>query len=159
MLRINSLLVFFFLFCGLARITGQHIPARPTPAKLVNDLADVLSDQQEYDLELKLRSDMDSTSTQIVIVTIKSVGEYVINDVALKILREWGVGQKGKDNGVVILAAMQDRKVWISTGYGVEGALPDLLCKRIIEQYHNGELFVKQSEPGKGTTFRIVLRK
>ncbi len=135
MLRLNNLCLVFFLFLGLSLVNGQNIPERPKPAKLVNDLADVLTDDEEYTLEAKLRSDMDSTSTQIVVVTIKSVGEYVINDVALKILREWGVGQKGKDNGVVILAAMQDRKIWISTGYGVEGALPDLLCKRIIDQY------------------------
>jgi len=114
---------------------AQNIPERPVPAKLVNDLADVLSDNEEYQLESQLRKDMDSTSTQIVVVTIKNIGSYEISDIALKILRDWGVGQKGKDNGIVILAAMENRKIWISTGYGVEGALPDLLTKKIIDSY------------------------
>ena len=131
----------FKIFCTLFIIGfhlstfAQSIPDRPIPAKLVNDLADVLADSEEYQLESQLRRDMDTTSTQIVVVTIKNIGAYDISDVALKILRDWGVGQKGKDNGIVILAAMENRKIWISTGYGVEGALPDLLTKRIVDAY------------------------
>ena len=92
---------------------AQSIPDRPIPAKLVNDLADVLSDSEEYQLESQLRRDMDTTSTQIVVVTIKNIGAYDISDVALKILRDWGVGQKGKDNGLLLICTMMQAHFWL----------------------------------------------
>ncbi len=122
--------VLFLSFLGFS----QDIPPRPTPAKLVNDLYNLLSTDEVYQLESKLRTFMDSTSNQIAIVTLQTTGGYAIDDIALKIMREWGVGQKDKDNGVVILVAVEDRKIWISTGYGMEGALPDARCKQIIDQ-------------------------
>ncbi len=124
---ILALLLSFFGF-------SQNIPPRPTPAKLVNDLYNLLSSNEVYQLESKLRTFMDSTSNQIVVVTLQTTGGYPIDDIALKILREWGVGQKDKDNGVVVLVAVEDRKIWIATGYGMEGALPDARCKQIIDQ-------------------------
>lgn len=113
--------------------TAQNIPPRPNPPKLVNDLAGVMTHDQVETLERKLYTYDDSTSNQIVVVTIKSTGEYDIQDVALKILRDWGVGNKEKNNGIVLLAAIDDRKIWIATGYGLEGAIPDITAKHIIE--------------------------
>ena len=124
---------FFLLLCqaGLA----QSIPSRPSPPRLVNDFADVLSDQEEDVLEKKLVRFADSTSTQIAIITIASLEGYTVEETAHKFLRDWGVGQKDKNNGVVILSAIQDRKVNIQTGLGMEGVLPDMICKRIINRY------------------------
>ena len=112
---------------------AQQIPPQSNPPRLVNDYAGVLNDVDENLLEQKLVQFNDSTSTQIAIVLIRSTGEYPVDDYAITLFRDWGIGQKNKDNGVLILAAMEDRRMTIITGYGVEGALPDAICKRIIE--------------------------
>jgi uncharacterized protein len=126
--------VFFVLisFCAQAQIS-KVIPGRPNPPRLVNDFADVLTNEQEHALEQKLVAYDDSTSTQIAIVTIESLQDYPIEDVALQILRQWGVGGKGKDNGAVILVAKKEHGIRIETGYGLEGAVPDITAKQIID--------------------------
>lgn len=113
---------------------GQDIPPRPNPPRLVNDLAGVLLGNEAETLEHKLRAYYDSTSTQIAVVTLNTIGDYESSEVGLKILREWGIGKKGKDNGILILAVIQDRKVRIETGYGMEGSVPDAVANRIIEE-------------------------
>lgn len=110
---------------------GQEFPAKPNT--LVNDYTNTLSNEQKQALERKLVAFNDSTSSQIAVVIIKSVENYDINDYTQKLARAWGVGNKDKNNGVVLLVAMGDRKLSIQTGYGVEGALPDIYTKRIIE--------------------------
>lgn len=112
---------------------SQEIPSRPSPPKLVNDLADILSPEEVSALETKLVAYNDSTSSQVAIVTIHSTGGYPLSDIAIKILREWGIGTKEKNNGVLLLIAVDDHKARIETGYGMEGVLPDVTCKQIIE--------------------------
>jgi uncharacterized protein len=126
-------IVFFFSITAYGQGIDKVVPARPMPPRLVNDLANILSPEQEHTLEEKLLDYADSTTTQIAVVTMNTTGDYEIDEVALKILRNWGVGQKEKDNGIVILAAIGDRDVWISTGYGMEGPVPDITAKTIIE--------------------------
>lgn len=115
-------------------VSAQDIPPRPNPPKLVNDLANQLNPTEEASLEQKLVAYNDSTSTQIAVVIVPTVGEYPMADYAFKLGREWGVGQKGKNNGIVLLWAPDDRKVFIATGYGMEGAVPDAIAKRIVSQ-------------------------
>ena len=110
---------------------AQEFP--PKPNKLVNDYTGTLSASQLQQLEQKLVAFDDSTSTQIAIAIVKSVGDYDIGEYALELGRKWGVGAKGKNNGIMIVAALGDRKISIQTGYGVEGALPDLYVRRIID--------------------------
>lgn len=129
----NIFLIFFLLLACLS-VRAQDIPPRPSPPKLVNDLANQLNPTEEAELERKLVAYDDSTSTQITVVIVPSVEPYAIADYAFKLGREWGVGQKGKNNGVVLLWAPDDRKVFIATGYGVEGAIPDAIAKRIVSQ-------------------------
>ncbi len=110
------------------------IPAKPNPPRLVNDFAHVLTPAQVQALENKLVAYDDSTSNQIAVVTINTVEDYAIEDVALQILRRWGVGgQAKKDNGIVLLVAVKDHKVRIEVGYGLEGAVPDITANTIIE--------------------------
>ncbi|WP_439481028.1 TPM domain-containing protein [Cyclobacterium plantarum] len=109
-------------------------PEKPNPPRLVNDFSETLSDQEVRQLESKLLAYNDSTSSQVSIVMINSVGPYAISDYAFQLGDKWGIGRKDKDNGILILAAMKDRKVFIATGYGMEGAIPDALAKRIVEQ-------------------------
>ncbi|RYY97249.1 MAG: TPM domain-containing protein, partial [Chitinophagaceae bacterium] len=128
-----------FLLCLLCSLlaSGQGInkvvPARPEPPRLVNDFSGKLNSFQQGALEEKLKRYNDTTSTQIAVVLMNTTGDYPIEDVGLAILRQWGVGTKEKDNGVVLLVAVEDRKVTIRTGYGMEGPLPDITAKNIIE--------------------------
>ena len=112
-------------------VFAQDFPAKPN--KLVNDYTGTLSADQIQQLEQKLVAFDDSTSIQVAIAILKSVGEYDINDYAQQLGRAWGVGTKGKDNGVMIVVALGDRKISIQTGYGVEGVLPDMYTRRIID--------------------------
>ena len=125
---ILSLLVFTWLVSS-----AQNIPAPPNPPKLVNDFAHVMTADQVQELESKLVAYDDSTSIQIAVITIQTTGDYAIDDYALKFLREWKVGNKKTNNGLVVLASIQDHKVFIATGYGMEGVLPDITSKQIIE--------------------------
>lgn len=112
-------------------VSAQEFPAKPTT--LVNDYTNTLNAGQIQQLEQKLVALDDSTSNQISVVLIKTVGDYDINEYALELGRKWGIGGKGKNNGVILLVAIGDRKMSIQTGYGLEGALPDVYTKRIIE--------------------------
>ena len=113
-------------------VVGQNIPPKPNPPKLVNDLADVLSPDEEARLERKLVAYDDSTSSQIAIVLIKTLNDYPIEEYALKLYRDWGIGNKKTNNGVLIIAAIDDRKIRIEVGYGLEGAIPDIIANHII---------------------------
>src|ERR1700744_4409590 len=104
------LLVFFSAFSF-----AQDIPARPNPPKLVNDLAGMLNGDEQAELERKLDKYNDSTSTQIVIITVNNIGNNEMAQYAYTIGDKWGVGQKQKDNGVVILISKEDRKAFIAT--------------------------------------------
>lgn len=124
------------------------IPNKPNPPRLVNDFVGILSSTERSQLEQKLRTYNDSTSTQITIVIVKTTEPYPIGDFAFQVGRKWGVGQKGKNNGLVLAWATQTRKIFIAPGYGLEGAIPDAIAKRIItntivpafkqEQYYRG---------------------
>ncbi|WP_025764302.1 TPM domain-containing protein [Dyadobacter tibetensis] len=154
---IGITLYFLFLIGGLS---AQDIPARPDPPRLVNDFANQLNPTEEAELEKKLVAYNDSTSSQIVIVVVPTTGEYPIADYAFKIGREWGVGQKDKDNGIVLLWASTDRKIYISTGYGMEGVIPDAIAKRIITQvitpeFKNG-MFYRGLDRGVDTIFKYA---
>ncbi len=115
----------------LGNAFGQEFPPRPN--QLVNDYTHTLSPAEIAALEQKLVAFDDSTSTQIAVVLMKSVGAYDIADYTARLAEKWGVGGGKNNNGVVLLAALEDRKVSIQTGYGVEGVLPDAIAKRIIE--------------------------
>lgn len=106
----------------------------------------MLSSSEAQQLEQKLINYADTTSTQIVVVTIPSLnGEYE-GTYAAHWAQEWGIGQSDKDNGLLILVAKQDRKIWITTGYGLEEYLTDYKSKDIIEniilpEFRNGNIY------------------
>lgn len=122
--------------CAFAQIESV-VPKRPNPPHLVNDFANVLTQDQIDALERKLVAYDDSTSNQIAIVLLPTItdkggNEYPVEDVGLNILRTWGVGNAKNNNGIVILAAMQEHKLRIEVGYGLEGVIPDVTAKAII---------------------------
>lgn len=129
------LFTFFFLQILVLPLFGQgDFPLKPSPPKLVNDFSNTLSSEEVLRLERKLMAYNDSTSSQVTIVMVRSLGPYDISDYAFQLGDKWGIGQKDLDNGILILAAMSDRKVFIATGYGMEGVIPDILAKRIVDQ-------------------------
>ncbi|MEP7238851.1 MAG: TPM domain-containing protein, partial [Ferruginibacter sp.] len=113
--------------------SAQDIPPAPNPPRLVNDFTGTLTPDQAETLNRKLYLFDDSTSTQITVVIIKTTDGMDIADYALELGRKWGVGQKGNNNGVVLLIAKDDHKLNISPGYGLEKALSDVTCKQIID--------------------------
>lgn len=131
--------IFFFSAFILIAVTlaAQDIPERSNPPRLVNDYAGVLSPDEVARLEQKLVSFSDSTSTQIVLVIVKSLNGYDKNDFAQRLGQKWGVGQKGRNNGIVILIKPkypnEKGEASIQTGYGMEGVLPDITCKQIVD--------------------------
>jgi uncharacterized protein len=128
---INCLL--FLILMGKLGLFAQNIPGKPEPASYVNDLAGMLKPDEGQLLEIKLKKYFDSTSTQIVVVIIQSLDGYLIDDYAQKLAENWGIGQKGKDNGLLILVSKKDRKMKIATGYGLEAKITDLAAKQIID--------------------------
>jgi uncharacterized protein len=131
-------------------IFAQSIPERPNPPRLVNDFASMLSSQEINALERKLVDFNDSTTTQIAIVTVPTLDGTDINDFAQKLGEKWGIGQKGRDNGVLILVKPKTADsrgyVKIASGYGVEGALPDITCGEIVDYeilpaFRNGDIY------------------
>ncbi|GAA4502382.1 hypothetical protein GCM10023172_25710 [Hymenobacter ginsengisoli] len=124
-------LLALWLGLGLAA-RAQNVPPRPDPPHLVNDLAGLMQPQEVAALEQKLVAYDDSTSSQIAVVTVPSLDGDDIADYAQKLYESWGIGRKGKDNGILVLVAKQEHTARIQTGYGLEGAVPDALAKRII---------------------------
>jgi len=117
------------------------IPDAPNPPRLVNNLSqefpDFLSPDEERLLEEKLERFADSTSNQIVVVIIDDLAGYEPAEFAYEIGDKWGVGHQKEDNGIVILikptGGKGDRKFFIATGKGLEGAIPDFTCRQIEE--------------------------
>jgi len=115
------------------------IPPKPNPPRLVNDFAQVISDDKERALEQVLVAFNDSTSTQITIVTVEDLEGNSPSEFVFDIGNKWGVGQKEFDNGIVILvkpkrSAQERGHAFIATGYGVEGVVPDAIANRIIDE-------------------------
>ena len=101
----------------------------------VVDQASVLSPSIKDELETLLATHENNTTNQVVVVTIKSLSNAQIEEYSLELARHWGIGQKGKDNGVLLLVAPNDKQVRIEVGYGLEGTLTDALSSNIINYY------------------------
>ena len=127
-------LLILILLQGLVFFGQDGIPPKPKLQTSVYDYAHMLRPSEKQKLEQKLIKYNDTTSTQIVVATIPSLKGKDIALFATEWAHKWGIGQKGKDNGVFLLVAKNDRKVTIRTGYGVEHKLTDAYSRRIIEQ-------------------------
>jgi len=110
------------------------IPEKPEFQTSVYDYANLLSTSQKSNLERKLITYSDTTSTQIVVTIINSTNGENINYLGAQWGQKWGIGQEKEDNGILILLAKDDRRIAINTGYGVEHLLTDAMSKRIIER-------------------------
>ncbi len=132
--KLMKKLFLIFLLLSAQQLFAQKIFTRPNPPQAVNDFGNFLEPFQRESLEKKIRDYNDSTSSAIVIITVPDLQGYDIAELSLKYLREWGIGTKEKDNGVLILVSKAERKARIETGYGMEGVLPDVISKHIIDE-------------------------
>ncbi|MBI1812424.1 TPM domain-containing protein [Candidatus Peregrinibacteria bacterium] len=122
----------------------------PPNQGFVTDRAGILTQQQKNDLEHALRAYRQQTSNEIAVVIVPKLGGEAIEDVGVQVGRAWGIGSKQKSNGILLLIAAEERRMTIQVGYGLEGAVPDLTAKAIIDRditplfragkYHEGIL-------------------
>lgn len=152
--KLSLIVVFLFSFVLQNAVAQRDVPPKPNEQTAVYDEADILSQTAEAQLEQKLIHYADTTSTQIVVAIVESLqGEY-IGTYATEWAHEWGIGQAEKDNGLLVLVSEGDRKVWITTGYGLEEYMTDYRSKQIIEniilpEFRSGDFY---SGLDKGTT-------
>ena len=136
---LRLLFIFQLFFCLSSYIQAGNddaIPNPPSPPKLVNDFAGILSAEQVSVLENKLAGFNKATSNQIAIVIINDLGGYEPNEFSTKLGRKWGIGQEKLRNGILILikpkTASEKGQAYIATGKGLEGAIPDAACLEIV---------------------------
>jgi len=135
------------LVCASLSISGvAHAFSIPAHDGFLTDYTDVLSSNEKQQLETLLSAYRTETSNEIAILLVDTLDGEAIADVAVEIGREWGLGRADVNNGILILAAIDDREIFIATGYGLEGAMPDLLASQIIENeitphFRNGDYF------------------
>jgi len=122
----------------------------PTPQGYVNDLANVIPADQSQTLEAFLTEVEQKTGAQISVVTTPSVEGADIDGAAVDLFKTWGIGKKGKDDGILILTSIQDHRVRIEVGYGLEAVVTDGQAGSIIRQYITP--YFKQGDYGQGLT-------
>lgn len=134
-LKSRSILTLLFIHCLLA-LAAQDIPEPMQPFRLVNDFASLFSSAEREALEQKLLAYNDTTSTQIYVVTVNDLGGYPPSDYSFRLGEAWGIGQKDKDNGAVILVKPRRGnsrgETFIAPGYGLEARINDAYAGRIV---------------------------
>lgn len=140
MKRLNQLfftLLVYILPLSVFSQTGVYhdvIPEVPKQAGLVFDYAHMLTPEQTLNIENQLVQFEKQTSNEITLITVDTLGGLDVSEFANEIGRKWNIGKESKKNGLILLASLKDRKVNISPGYGLSGALPDVICNRIIRE-------------------------
>lgn len=104
----------------------------PKAVGRVNDFGNVIDPAVEAEIDHQIDELEQKTSSEIAVVTIQSLGSISVEEYASRLFHEWGIGQAKQDNGVLILVAVDDHKMRIEVGYGLEGVLPDILAGQII---------------------------
>jgi uncharacterized protein len=127
----RKLLLFTLSLLFTVSVFGKEIPKKPNT--LVNDYANILSNSEIRTLEGMLVAYDDSTSNQIAIVIEKDLDGDDVFSRSVEIAEAWGVGDEERDNGILIYVSINDRKLFIQVGRGLEGAIPDALAGRIID--------------------------
>lgn len=141
-------LTFIILFLILSIENGFCQGEFPKPSGYVNDFAGVIPAEYKGKMEIIARELEQKTGVEIAVVTVKTTGDMDYNEYANRLYSAWGIGKKGVDEGVLILNAVEDRKVRIEVGYGLEGILPDGICGEIRDYYLVP--FLKKGRYGEG---------
>lgn len=132
----KKIITIIIALVGFTAVSLAQIPERPSPQRLVNDFANVLDKDEVTQMEGALVQFAKQTSTQIIVVTVPDLEGYDKADYAFQIGEKWGVGQKGKDNGLVILLKPKTKnsrgEIFVATGYGLEAVLPDAIVNNAV---------------------------
>lgn len=134
--------VYLFICMGIPLYAvGISVPQLTAP---VVDLADLIPEQEEQQLNAYLMNLSDNTGTQIAVLTVQTLDGYTIEEYSIETAQTWGLGQKGQDNGALLTVAFEEREVRIESGYGLEALLTDAKCGQIIRNiitpsFKNGE--------------------
>ena len=146
--KLVALLIFF-----IGSVNAWAAPEFPKLTGRVVDNANLLSPTQIKQLTELLQAHENATTNQVVIVTLPTLKNYSIDDYGYQLGRHWGIGQKDKNNGVLLIVVPSERKVRIEVGYGLEGTLTDALSSNIIQAVILPEFKKKQMDVGiiKGT--------
>ncbi|TYA52658.1 TPM domain-containing protein [Formosa maritima] len=160
--QIKILIILFVGFCFSQKALAQfNIPDIPKEQTSVYDYISLLSTSEKSSLENKLIKYSDTTSTQIVVAIIATTQGENIGLLTAKWAHEWGIGQAKEDNGVFVLLARDDRKIWISPGYGVEhkltaGIVGELTRNVIIPEFKKGDYY-SGLDKGTDAIFEILM--
>jgi uncharacterized protein len=122
------------LTAALLAATTAVGAALPEPTGAINDFANLLSDDDEQRLTRLVEEVEQATSAEIAVASVASLDGLTVEDYATQLFAAWGVGQRGRDNGVLIVVAPNQREMRIEVGYGLEGVLPDALAGQIIRE-------------------------
>jgi uncharacterized protein len=133
MRALEGALVAACLLGGAAAGSAEE-PLPPAPAAYFNDYAGVVSAADAQRLDRKLREFAQQTSTQVVVAVFDHLPAPSLEEFTVKTAESWRVGRQDWDNGAVLFVFVKDHKLRIETGYGLEGALPDALCRRILDE-------------------------
>lgn len=132
-LRLASLAAILIAVCSPLSAAALGIPPKPTDLPVV-DQTGTLSQEQRQALAGKIAAERAQSGNEIAVLMVRSLEGEALEDYSLKVARAWGIGQKERDSGVLLLVAKDDRRLRIEVGYGLEGALPDIRANQIIEQ-------------------------
>jgi uncharacterized protein len=127
----RALFLFVLACCLLPCLAAQRLPA---PSGFVNDFARVMNAQDAEAVESLAASVKEKTGAELALVTVNSYAPYAsISEYSIALAEAWGVGERDRDNGIILVLAMEEREVRIEVGYGLEGAIPDSVAGRILD--------------------------
>lgn len=128
---IAAVIAFFGMVALPAGVAALAVPPKPADIPVV-DQTGTLTAEQKAAIAVKIANERAQTGNQIAVLMVSSLEGDALEDFSLNVARDWGVGQKERNSGIVLLVVKDDRRVRIETGYGLEGALPDITANRII---------------------------
>lgn len=143
----KKLFVLIFVLCLFILPCAAKVEF-PKPIGFINDYAGILKISEKEQLDSITKGLKQKMGAELAVVIVNTVDPLDSKTYATELFNAWKIGQKGKDNGVLLLLAMQERRVEIETGYGVEGVLPDAMCGRILDNY--AIPYFKKDEYGQG---------
>ncbi len=130
---LTTVLFLFFVICPVNSLLFSSQPLYPAaPDGYIYDGAGLINEADKLKLSKLLTILQDKTTAQVAVATVVSIQPETIESYAANLFSQWGVGQRNKNNGVLFLIARDDKELRIEVGYGLEGALPDIICKSII---------------------------
>jgi len=147
-------------FVWVSPVKAIVVPS-PNSSFYVMDQANLISTSTELDIIKTSEALYYETGAQIVLVTLNNLSGYDIEQYSVQLFRDWGIGNKEKNNGVLIILALEDREVRIEVGYGLEGAIPDSVAGRILDDYmlpnlQDGEYDVAFTETYNAVLSRVM---